>query len=151
MSLRAAEEPRPGRWLHGLHQRSGFSPAAAPGPSPAPAARPQLLAWGFPSPALPSLSPGRFPATPMAFLHSGVAELSGKPALYLGLGEFPWALLSELKKVSHGEGEAETRIRPTDPALTRAPLRAGRAAVFRRAGGGCRCTRGDSRRSSCQE
>jgi len=87
----------------------------------------------------------------MAFLHSGVAELSGKPALYLGLGEFPWALLSELKKVSHGEGEAETRIRPTDPALTRAPLRAGRTAVFRRAGGGCRCTRGDSRRSSCQE
>lgn len=55
------------------------------------------------------------------------------------------------EKVSHCEGEAKTRIRPTDPALTRTPLRAGRTAAFRSAGGGCRCTRGGSQRNSIQE
>lgn len=44
------------------------------------------------------LSPGRFPATRVAFLHRGMSEVPGNPALYLGCGEFPWALPSELKR-----------------------------------------------------
>lgn len=60
----------------------GSGPDAVLSPSPAPAAQPQ--AWGFPC---PHLSPGTFPATSMAFLRGSVAELSGNPALYLGLGE----------------------------------------------------------------
>lgn len=46
----------------------------------------------------PGLSLGRFPATRMAFLHRSASEAPGNPALYLGCGEFPWALPSELKR-----------------------------------------------------
>lgn len=74
-----------------------------------------------------------------------------QPCSIFRLWRIPLGSPFQAEKVSHCEGEAKTRIRPTDPALTCAPLRAGRTAAFWGAGGGCRCTRGGSQRNSIQE
>lgn len=54
--------------------------------------------WPLISLCFPGLSPGRFPATRVAFLHQSASEAPGNPALYLGCGEFPWALPSDLTR-----------------------------------------------------